>query len=82
MNIIFIAQWLFRGYSEILHCSDAFARRQKFCKPESIFKQARVNFLPRKYDSHLSITSQLRYAPFLRDAAYYTRNWDQRCKLF
>ena len=51
MNIIFIAQWLFSGYSEILHCSDVFEHRQKLCKPENIFKQTRVNFLlPRKYD--------------------------------
>ena len=27
MNIIFIAQWLFADDSEILHCSNVFARR-------------------------------------------------------
>ena len=43
MKIIFIAQWLFGGSSEILHCSDASACRKKFCKP--VFKQTGVNFL-------------------------------------
>ena len=36
LNIIFIAQWLSDGNSEILHASDVVARRNKLCKPESI----------------------------------------------
>ena len=32
------------GNSEILHCFDIFACRQKLGKPESNFKQTRVNF--------------------------------------
>ena len=43
MNIICIAQWWFCGNSEILHCSDVFARCQKLCKPETIFKKTCVN---------------------------------------
>ena len=70
MNIIFIAHWLFGGNSEILHCSDAFARRQKLCKPVSIFKQTCVNFFTAKILHHFSITSQLCLGPFLRDTAY------------
>ena len=58
MNIIFIAQWLFGGNSEILHCSDVFAHRMKLCKPENIFKQTRVIFLLQKYD----VISQLRHS--------------------
>ena len=54
--IIFIAQWLFGGNSEILHCSDVFERRQKLCKPENIFKQTRVNFFYRE-----NMTSFLNY---------------------
>ena len=66
MSIIFIAQRRFGGNSEILHCSDVFAQYQTLCKPESIFKQTRVNFfLPQKYD----VISQLRHSyakgPFL-----------------
>ena len=60
MNIIFIAQWLFGGNSEILHCSNVFARRQKLCKPENIFKQTCVNFFTTKIWRHFPITSQLR----------------------
>ena len=49
MNNIYIAQWLIGSTSDILHCSDVFARRQKLFKQESIFKQTHVNiFLPRK----------------------------------
>ena len=44
MNIIFIAQWLLSGNSEILHCSDVFEHCQKLRKPENVFKQTRVNF--------------------------------------
>ena len=57
MNIIFIAQWLFGGNSEILHCCDVFANSQKLFKPESIFKQTCQLFLPRKYE----VISQLRH---------------------
>ena len=56
INIIFIAQWLSGGNSEILHCSDCFARHHKLCKPESIFKQTRVNFFYR-----VNMTSFLNY---------------------
>ena len=56
MNIIFIAQWLFSGNFEILHCSDVFARRQQLCKPKRIFKLTRVNFLYRE-----NMTSFLNY---------------------
>ena len=44
VNIIFIAKWLFGGNSEILYCSDNFARRQKLWKPENIFQQTRQYF--------------------------------------
>ena len=60
MNITFIAQWLSGGNSEILHGSDVFARRHKLYKPESIFKQTRVNFFTAKIWRQFSITSQLR----------------------
>ena len=55
MNILFIAQWLFGGNSEVLHCPDGLTRRQKLFKQENNFKQTHVIFLPRKYDviSHL-----------------------------
>ena len=56
MNIIFIARWLFCGNSQIWLCSDVFACRQKLCKPDSIFKQTRVNFFYRK-----NMTSFLNY---------------------
>ena len=36
------------GNSEILHYYDVFARRQKLCKLEIIFKQTPVNFFYRK----------------------------------
>ena len=59
MNTICIAQWLCDANFEILHCSDAFARRHKHCKPECSFMQTRVDyFLPRKYD----VISQLRHS--------------------
>ena len=45
MNIILLTQWLFSAYFDILHCSDVFPRRQKLCKPETIFMQTRVYFL-------------------------------------
>ena len=53
---IFTAQWVSVGYSEILHDSNIFARRHKLCKPESIFKQTRVNFFYRE-----NMTSFLNY---------------------
>ena len=56
MNIIYIVQWLFGGNSEIVHYSDVFARRQKLFKPESIFKQTRVNIFYRE-----NMTSFLKY---------------------
>ena len=59
MNIIYIAQWLFGGNSEILGYSDFFACRQKLFKSESFYKQTPVNIiLPQKYD----IISQLRHS--------------------
>ena len=48
------------GNSEILHGSDVFARRRKLFKPESIFKQTRVNFFTPKIWRHFLISSQLR----------------------
>ena len=45
LNITFFAQWLFGVNSEILHCPYVFARCQKLCKPDYIFKQTRVDFL-------------------------------------
>ena len=36
INIIFIAQWLFGGNSEILQCSDVFAGIQKLCIQKAI----------------------------------------------
>ena len=56
MNIIFIAQWLFRGNSEIWLCSDVFTCRQKLCKKDSIFKQTHVNIFYRE-----NMTSSLNY---------------------
>ena len=50
MNIVYIAQWLFGGNSEILHCSDVSARRQKLCKPQNILCKHVSTFLPRNYD--------------------------------
>ena len=55
-NIIFIAQWLSGGNSEILRGSDVFARCQKLCKKENSFKQTRVNFFFRE-----NMTSFLNY---------------------
>ena len=57
MHIIFIAQWLFGGNSEILHRCDVFERRQKLCKPDSILKQTRVTVFYRE-----NMTSFLNYA--------------------
>ena len=37
MIIVCIAQWLSEANFEILHCSGAFARRHKHCKPECSF---------------------------------------------
>ena len=56
INIIFIAQWLSGGNSEILYGSNVFARRHKLCKPENIFKQTRVNYFYRE-----NMTSFLNY---------------------
>ena len=39
-----------------IHCFDVFSRRQKLCKPESIFKQTCVNFFYRQ-----NMTSFLNY---------------------
>ena len=51
MNIICIAQWLFNPKFDILHCSCAFARRHKHCKPECSFMQTCADyFLQWKYD--------------------------------
>ena len=51
MNIICFAQWLFDANIEILHGTDAFARRHKHNKPELSFMQTCVDyFLPLKYD--------------------------------
>ena len=44
MNLLFIAQWLFGGNSETLHCSDVLAHCQILWRPQSIFKQTHVNF--------------------------------------
>ena len=65
MNIICIAQWLFVGDSEILHFSDIFARHQKLCKPESIFKQRHVIFfLLWKYDVISQLCQNYAKGPF------------------
>ena len=56
LDIVFIPQWLFDGNSEILHYSDVFASRQNLCKPQSIFKQTRVNCFYRE-----NMTSFLNY---------------------
>ena len=71
MIIIFIAQWLFGGNSEILHASDVFEHRHKLCKPESIFKQTRVNLYRENMTSFLNyITATLR--ALLHCAAHVT----------
>ena len=58
MTIIYVAPWLIVGNSEILHCSGVFACRHQLFKPERVFKQTRVNILPRKY----YVISQLRHS--------------------
>ena len=69
MNIICIAQLLFDANFGILHCSGAFERRNKHCKPECSFIQTRVDyFLPRKYD----VISQLRHS-YAKDPLCVTR---------
>ena len=45
MNIICIAQRLFEANFEILHCSGAFARRHKHCKPECSFMQTCIELI-------------------------------------
>ena len=70
INIIFIAQWLFGGNSEILHDSDVVARHPKLWNPENFFKQIRVYLFTAKIWRHFSITSQLCLGPFLRGAAH------------
>ena len=55
--------------SEILHCSGAFARRHKHCKPECSFMQTRVDhFLLRKDD----VISPLRHS-YTKDPLCVTR---------
>ena len=71
MNIICIAQWLFVGDSEILHFSDIFARHQKLCKPESIFKQSYVNFF-----YYENMTSFLNYVKTMLRALFA---WHSSC---
>ena len=62
MNGIYIANWLFGGNSEIY---TALAHRQKLFKPESIFKQTRVNILYRKnMASFLNYVTATLWAPF------------------
>ena len=68
IKIISIAQWLSGGNSEILHGSDVFARRQILCKPESIFKQTRVNFFYRE-----NMTSFLNYVTAMLRALFAWR---------
>ena len=66
MNIIYIAQWLFGGNSQILHYlySDALAHRQKVFKPESIFKQTRVNIFLPQMASFLNYVTATLWASF------------------
>ena len=64
MNIIFVAQWLLGGNSEIWNCSDVYARRQKLCKPESIFRQTCQLFLPQKYDVISQLCHSYSKGPF------------------
>ena len=51
MNIIFIAQWLFGGNSEILHCSDFFACPKNFINHKTFSSKPFSTFLPRIYDA-------------------------------
>ena len=62
MNIICIAQWLFDAKSEILHCSSAFARRHKHCKPEALScKNVSIIFYRENMTSFLNyVTATLR----------------------
>ena len=60
MNIIFIGQWLYGDNSEIFHCSDVFARRQKLYKQENFSSKHMLAYFTAKIWRHLSITSQLR----------------------
>ena len=71
MNIICVAKWLFEANFEILHCSGAFARNHKHCKPECSFMQTHVDyFLPQKYD----VISQLRdMCSYAKDPLWVTR---------
>ena len=68
MKIIFIEHWLFGGNSENEQCYDVFARRQKLCKPESIFKQTRVNFF-----YSINMTSFLNYVTAMLRALFAWR---------
>ena len=68
MNMVFIAGWLSGGNSEILQYSDVFTCRQKLCKPQSFFKQARVNFFYLE-----NMTSFLNYVAAMLTALYAWR---------
>ena len=68
MNIIFITRWLFDANFEILHCSGAFARCHKHCKPDCSFMQARVDFFCRE-----NMTSFLNYVTAMLRTLYVWR---------
>ena len=78
MNIICIAQWLFEANSEVLHCSDAFARHHKHCKPQCSFMQTHVDYF---YCENM--TSFLNYVTdTLRTLYAWHGLYDKRCAKF
>ena len=61
MNNIFIAQWLFVGNSEILHCSHVLHVTRNFVNQKTFSSKHVSTFLPQKYDGILNhVTATLR----------------------
>ena len=84
LNTICIAQWLLDANSEILHCSGAFARRHKHCKPECCFMQTRVDYFYREnMTSFLNyVTATLRTLYAWRGSIKKSMNWKIARDLF
>ena len=71
MNIIIMYRSVtVRCLFEIIHCSDVFARRHKLLEPEKNFQANTCRLFSAKIWRHISITSQLRKGPILRDAIH------------
>ena len=71
INIIFISLWLSSGNSEILHGSDVLHTVRNFGNKKTISSKQVSTFFTAKIWRHFSITSHLRWGPFLRGAAHY-----------